>query len=186
MKLDEKNSGKRVGRTVLIALVILTLTLITTSASASCFDHGRGASPALSKGLIAKLAASSGAVHHGTIVGLWQVSYTTSDNQPFQDSFDMWHTDGTELEIANVDPIIGNSCIGVWKQAGSEVHLHHVGWGFDTSGNLIGPFTVDDVLALSNHGNSYSGSFDFKQFDNNGELLQEVTGTIAASRIGVN
>ena len=185
MRPHEANSDTRITHTVLTALAIVSLMFLATTASASCFDHGRGASPALAKGLIEKLAASSGATH-GTIVGLWQVSYTTSDNQPFQDSFDMWHTDGTELEIANVDPIIGNSCIGVWKQAGSDIHLHHVGWGFDTLGTLIGPFTVDDVLTLSNHGNSYSGSFDFKQYDNDGNLLQEVTGTIAATRIGVS
>src|SRR5262249_43727832 len=185
MTLRQTNLRPRISRTVLIALAILGLLFLTTPASASCFDHGRGASPALPKGLIANLAASPNAAH-GTIVGLWQVSYTTSDNQPFQDSFDMWHSDNTELEIANVDPVIGNSCIGVWKQVGSEIHLHHVGWGFDNLGNLIGPFTVDDVLMLGNHGNSYSGSFDFKQYDTNGDVLQEVAGTISASRIGVN
>jgi hypothetical protein len=185
MTSRETNLRARISYTALIALAVLSLTSLTTIANASCFDHGRGASSPLPKGLIAKLAASPNAAH-GTIVGLWQVSYTTSDNQPFQDSFDMWHSDGLELEVANVDPVIGNSCIGVWKQVGSEVHLHHVGWGFDTLGNLIGPFTVDDVLTLSNHGNSYSGSFDFKQYDTGGSVLQEVSGTITASRIGVN
>jgi hypothetical protein len=185
MALRKMNSKTGVSRTILIAMMIIGLAFITTAANASCFDHGRASSPSLPKGLIAKLAASPNAAH-GTIVGLWQVSYTTSDNQPFQDSFDMWHSDNTELEIANVDPVIGNSCIGVWKQVGSEIHLHHVGWGFDNLGNLIGPFTVDDVLTLANHGNSYSGSFDFKQYDNEGNLLQEVTGTITATRIGVS
>ena len=56
----------------------------------------------------------------------------------------------------------------------------------DNPGNLIGPFTVDDVLALGRHGNSYSGSFDFKQYDAGGNLLQGVTGTISATRIDVN
>jgi hypothetical protein len=170
---------------VLITLAILTLTFLTTAANASCFDHGRGASPSLSSGLIAKLGASP-TVSYGSIVGLWHVTYTTSDNQPFQESFDMWHSDGTELETANVNPIIGNVCVGVWKQVGSEIHLHHVGWGFDNLGNLIGPFTVDDVLTLGNRGNSYSGSFNFKQYDTDGNLLQEVTGTVSATRIGVN
>jgi len=185
MTLHEINSGARVSRTVRIAFAIIGLAFITTLANASCFDHGLGATATLSKGLIAKLAASPNA-SHGTIVGLWQVSYTTSDNQPFQDSFDMWHSDNTELEVANVDPVIGNTCIGVWKQVGSEIHLHHVGWGFDTLGNLIGPFTVDDVLTLGNRGNSYSGTFDFKQYDGDGNVIQEVTGTISATRIGVS
>jgi len=164
---------------------IASLTFVTSAAKASCFDRGRGNSAALPSGLIAKLAESPNAAH-GTIAGLWHATYTTSDNQPFQESFDMWHTDGTEMEIANVDPIIGNSCVGVWKQVGAELHLHHVGWGFDNVGNLVGPFTVDDILVLGARGNSYSGGFAFKQYDTNGNLLQEVTGTISATRIVVN
>jgi hypothetical protein len=185
MKTCRRNFRTRIGRAVLVAVAIFSSTLLTTAANASCFDHVRGVTTAVPKGLFAQLAASPTAAS-GTIVGLWHVTYTTSDNQPFQESFDMWHKDGTELEIANVNPIVGNSCIGVWKQVGSEIHLHHVGWGFDNLGNLLGPFTVDDVLILGNRGNSYSGSFDFKQYDTNGNLLQEVTGTISATRIGVN
>jgi hypothetical protein len=135
------------------------------------------------QGLIKQLAGSASG-DHSTIAGLWHATYTTSDGQVFQESFDMWHVDGTELESANVDPTIGNFCLGVWKQAGSQVHLHHYGWGFDNLGNLIGAFTVNDVLTLGNQGNSYSGSFDFKQYDNSGNLLLEVTGTIAATRLG--
>jgi hypothetical protein len=130
--------------------------------------------------------ANLSARSYGTIVGLWHLTYTTSDNQPFGDSFDMWHRDGTELESANLNPITGNLCLGVWEQVGSEIHLHHVGWTFDNFGNLIGPFTLDDIVALGNRGNSYSGSFDLKQYDTNGNLLQEVTGTVSATRIGVN
>jgi len=185
MKMRKTNITGRFSRAGWVALAILSLTFVTTAANASCYDHGRGTSPVLPSGLIAKLAASPSAAS-GTIVGLWHVTYTTSDNQLFQESFDMWHSDGLELESANINPIEGNTCIGAWKQVGSEIHLHHLGWAFDNLGNLVGPFTVDDVLALGNRGNSYSGSFDFKQYDTNGNLLQEVTGTISAIRIGVN
>lgn len=186
MKTHRLSFRERIIHAAFMVLSVLSLALLATAANASCFDRGRGVNSPLTKHLMAQLSASPNSAH-GTIVGLWQVSYTTSDNEPFQDSFDLWHSDGTELETANVDPILGNSCIGVWKQAGSEIHLHHVGWSFDNLGNLVGPFTLDDVLALSNHGNSYSGSFDFKQYDISGEnLLQEVTGTISATRIEVN
>ena len=172
---------------VFFAVAILAFTMLTTAAHASCFDNnGRGPNPAFPSGLAAKLSSESSTSSHGSIVGLWHATYTTSDNQPFQESYDVWHRDGTEMESANVNPIGGNVCVGVWKQVGSEIRLHHVGWAFDSAGNLIGPFTVDDVLTLGNHGNSYSGSFDFKQYDTNGNLLQEVTGTISATRIGVN
>jgi hypothetical protein len=185
MTTRKTNTTTKISHKVLIALAILSLMFLTTAANASCFDHARGASSTVPSGLVAKLGASP-TVAYGTIVGLWHVAYTTSDNQPFQESFDMWHRDGTELETANVNPIIGNVCVGVWKQVGSEIHLHHVGWGFDNLGNLIGLFTVDDVLTLGNRGNSYSGSFDFKQYDTNGNVLQEVAGTVSATRIGVN
>ena len=185
MKRHKANQSMMMGHAVWIAVAILTLTLLTTAANASCFDNGRGPSPAFAGGLAAKQAAESSTSSHGSIVGLWHATYTTSDNQPFQESYDVWHRDGTELESANVNPIGGNVCVGVWKQVGSEIRLHHVGWGFDSAGNLIGPFTVDDVLTLGNHGNSYSGSFDFKQYDTNGNLLLEVTGTISAVRIAV-
>lgn len=185
MTIPRTNTTKRSNHSVLIALAILSLTFLTTAANASCFDHARGASPAIPGGLLAKLTASSRTAH-GTIVGLWDVTYTTSDNEPFQESYDIWHSDGTELESANVNPIVGNVCMGVWKKVGSEIHLHHVGWGFDIAGNLVGAFTVDDVIVLGTHGNSYSGNFDFKQYDTNGNLLQEVTGTVSATRIDVN
>ena len=185
MTTRKTNATRRISQTLLMASAILALTFLTTAANASCFDHTGGASPAGRSGLIAKLAASPTAAH-GTIVGLWDVTYTTSDNQPFQESYDMWHSDGLEIETANVNPITGNVCVGTWKKVGSEIHLHHVGWGFDPAGNLIGGFTVDDVIVLGARGNSYSGSFDFKQYDTNGNLLLEVTGTVAATRISVN
>ena len=170
---------------VLSGLAILALAFLTTTANASCADHGRGASPALPRGLMAKLAASPRAAN-GSIVGLWDTIYTTSDNQLFQESFETWHSDGTELDMANINPIEGNVCLGVWKQVGSELHLHHVGWGFDNLGNLIGPLTLDVRNTLGPRGNSFSGSFDFKQYDLDGNLLSEVTGTTSATRIGVN
>jgi len=179
------NRTGKVRYAVLTGLAILGFTCLTTTANASCFDHQRGAGPALPDRLIAQLAASPSA-SNGTIAGLWHATYTTSDNEVFQESFDMWHGDGTELESANVSPTIGNFCLGVWKQVGSEIHLHHVGWGFDNFGNLVGAFTVDDVIELGSHGQSYSGSFDFRQYDTNGNLVLEVTGTISATRIGVS
>lgn len=184
--------GSRVGRVAtggtnaVLALALLAACLLLANAAhASCLNRKSAAGRTLPNGLITKLGASPSA-SYGSIVGLWHVTYTTSDDQLFQESFDMWHSDGTELETANVNPIPGNFCLGVWKQTGSEIHLHHVGWGFDNLGNLVGPFTVDSVVVLGNHGTSYAGSFDFKQYDTNGNLLLEVTGTISATRIGVD
>ena len=185
MLAHPKSITSKIHQTLWMAMTAFALTLLTTTASASCFDRTQGVGPSLPKGFMAQLAESPN-VSNPTIAGLWHATYTTSDNQVFQESFDMWHNDGTEMESANVNPVIGNFCMGVWKQVGSQIHLHHVGWGFDNLGNLVGPFTVDDVLALGKGGNTYGGSFDFKLYDTEGNLVQEVTGTIAATRIGVN
>src|SRR5215472_6570668 len=144
---------------LLTGSAILGLTFLTATAHASCMDGRRSASqPGPSGQLAAHLSAAQNGASN-SIVGLWHVTYTTSDNQPFQESFDMWHSDGTELETANVNPVEGNFCLGVWEQMGKQVHLHHVGWAFDEAGNLVGPFTVDTVAELGRRGNSYSGNF---------------------------
>jgi len=181
MKLRNSNSRRTAIQVLWIALAILSFTLVTSTANAACGERGHH-SALLPGQLLGKAASGS----NNSIAGLWQVSYTTSDNEPFQDSFDMWHNDGTELETANVNPIPGNFCIGVWKQVGSEIHLHHVGWSFDNLGNLVGPFTLDSVITLGTHGNTYSGRFDFNQYDTDGNPLGEVTGTLSATRITVN
>ena len=174
----------------ILAMAIIAISIMLPVTAAAC-DRQLGQVPNVAMPRMKSVpnfntAANLSTRSYGSIVGLWFLSYTTSDNQPFGDSFDMWHRDGTELESANLNPITGNVCMGVWKQVGSEIHLHHVGWTYDNSGNLIGPFTLDDVITLGNRGNSYSGSFDLKQYDNNGSFLQEFTGTVAATRIGVD
>lgn len=184
MKIRKTDWLKVLKHTTLIASAILGLAVLTTTASASCFDQGKRTT-SVPKGILRQMATAHNTAF-GSIAGLWHATYTTSDNQLLQESFDMWHIDGTELETANVNPITGNFCMGVWKQVGSQIQLHHVGWGFDNVGNLVGPFTMDQTDVLGNRGNSYSGTFDFKLYDTSGNLLQEITGTISATRIGVN
>jgi hypothetical protein len=77
----------------------------------------------------------------------------------------------------------------VWKQIGPRtVRLHHTGWTFDANGNPTGFFTIDETDTIAPNGMSYSGTFDFKVFDTNGDYISgtQTTGTIAASRITVD
>jgi hypothetical protein len=126
------------------------------------------------------------------IVGLWHVTYTNSaDKSTFNDTFDTWHSDGTEFEIAFLAPAGGDVCAGVWRQTGSRsVTLHHVGWLFNpatpkaTATNI---FTLDENIAVARDGASYSGSFTFRIWNLDGSpTSDEVQGTIAATRITVN
>jgi hypothetical protein len=123
-----------------------------------------------------------------SIVGLWQVVYTTSSGAPFGVSFKEWHSDGTEFENIDHSPIVGNVCFGVWKQVDFRtVHLHHLGWLFGTDGSPQGSFIIDETDKLSPNAMTYSGSFTFKTYDADGNYTgTEVTGTTAASRITVN
>ena len=120
-----------------------------------------------------------------SIAGLWHVSYT-SGGQPFYDALDQWHGDGTEFENADVAPGGGNICLGVWKQdAHGNVKLNHIGWTFDSDGNGSGYFTLTETNRVGKNGKTYQGHFDYKQYDVNGKLLGEATGTQKATRITV-
>lgn len=135
-----------------------------------------------------------------SIVGLWHVIYTTgsgNDSSTFNDTFDTWHGDGTEFETAYLAPVGGDVCVGVWKQTGRIVSLHHVGWlfsPFDSNGdatNLKGTatnyFTLDETVSVAPDGEIYTGNFTFKIWNLDGTFTGvEVPGTIAATRITVN
>jgi hypothetical protein len=125
-----------------------------------------------------------------SIVGLWHVTYTITGGGLFNDTFDTWHSDGTEFESAFLPPEAGNVCVGVWKTFGGSVKLHHVGWLFtpsSTPGTATGSFTLDEINTVSRDGKAYTGNFTFQMYDMNGVAQgNPVTGTIAATRITVN
>jgi len=134
---------------------------------------------------------SSLASDRPTIVGLWHVVYTNSvDQSIFNDTFDTWHSDGTEFESSFLAPAGGDVCVGVWRQTDAgTVKLHHVGWLFAgaptaTATNI---FTLDEEIRVADDNNSYSGTFKFKVWNLDGTATPvEVTGTIAATRITVH
>jgi hypothetical protein len=129
-----------------------------------------------------------GVVGPNSVVGLWHVAYTAG-GASFGVSFKEWHSDGTEFENIDHSAVVGNVCLGVWKQVDFHtVRLHHTGWTFDDNGNATGYFTIDETDTLAANGMNYRGTFTFKVFDANGEYISgtETTGTIAASRITVD
>lgn len=136
-----------------------------------------------------------------SIVGLWHVIYTTGSgdsSMTFNDTFDTWHSDGTEFESAFLAPVGGDVCVGVWKQTGVRtVKLHHVGWlfsPFDANGNptnlkatATNYFTLDEMVTVAPNGTSYSGNFTFTIWNLDGSPTGVVVpGTIAATRITVD
>ncbi len=120
-----------------------------------------------------------------SIVGVWQASLTVNGTL-LLNTIDTWNGDGTEFLSADKDPIEGNVCQGVWKTTGHRsVQLHHMGWTFDTSGNPTGTLVDDTSVTLDRKRMTYSGTFDFKFYDVNGNLVKEVTGDTTATRITV-
>jgi hypothetical protein len=184
---------KRSHGTFAVALGALALALLfVPSAKASC-----GGPAGVSSGSPIKLPMLSQAQENNlspandSIVGLWHVIYT-ANGALFNESLDMWHSDGTEFENVHLSPEGGNICLGVWTQvAPRTVRLHHIGWLFNPlnpTANATNTFTIDATNVVAPNGATYSGKFTFKVYDLNGNYIPntEVDGTIAATRITVN
>lgn len=122
-----------------------------------------------------------------SIAGLWHAVYAATDGTTFgYQSFDVWHEDGTEFESADIPPVVGALCVGVWRQNGTSVTLNHFGWTWDPSGlNPTGSFNLTLNVTVGPNGNSYQGTFDFKPYDINGnfEPSGEHKGTVSGTRI---
>lgn len=116
-----------------------------------------------------------------SIVGLWRVHY--SGDLVFN-SFDQWFVGGLEWESADIAP--GALCQGVFKQiARQTVKLFHVNWNYDQNGALIGYSYETQIDTLDSNGNAYHGTYHFKDYDVNGNLVSEEKGTLTATRLSV-
>jgi len=189
------SAGRLRARLSSVALVAaLCLFLLPTAANAAC---GRYGVPGLKLSVVLPAVAhadfdfSSSMANDPTIVGLWHVIYTNSaDQSTFNDTFDTWHSDGTEFESAFLAPAGGDVCVGVWKKIGQSVTLHHVGWLFNPStptATATNTFTLDEVVSLDKGGKTYTGTFTFKVWNLDGTPTPVVvTGTMAATRITVD
>jgi hypothetical protein len=120
--------------------------------------------------------------HGPSIVGLWHVFY--SGDLVFE-SFDQWWSDGLEWESANLGP--GVLCQGTFKQrADGTIKLFHVNWNYDQNGVLVGYTNETQIDKLDPSGNSYHGTYHFKDYDVTGHLVSEERGTLRATRLTVN
>ena len=166
--------------------VAVTTALIAggISAQASCGGSGHSNQAAQGVKLPQILLQKSTSPNDGTIVGMWHVNYLVGGNVAFQ-SFQQWHSDGTEFEFADIPTIPGDICMGVWRQNDRRYDLYHTAWTFDSNGNPNGTMVLTHNDKLSRNGNSFAGTFDLKFFDVNGNLLNEITGDTAGDRITV-
>jgi hypothetical protein len=136
---------------------------------------------ALAMGCIG-LAPAAQAARRPSIVGLWDVQYYQSTGDFLFQTYDQWHSDGLEFEVNSIAP--GAVCQGTFKTAANGiVHLHHLVFTYDTNGVVNGHIDETQLNTVSDDGNSYSGTFDQKFYDLDGNFLFELTGTQTAIRI---
>ena len=125
------------------------------------------------------------AAGHRSIVGMWSVHYVSTTGGPEVFTFDQWHSDGLEFEVAGFAP--GVVCQGTFKQSpDGSYHDYHIAWTFDATGAPSGFWDEDMVATVSSDGHSYSGTYARKFYDVNGNFLFEDDGTLTATRLTVN
>lgn len=150
------------------------------------------------------------------IVGLWAFRYTSlgnmatfgiPDGAPIDNGNTAWFADGNEVTFSGArNPIVGASCIGVWKQTGERTYvLNHIGLSWNPlapsngpagpgnpgggPGAVGGPAFIKQFVTLSRDGQSYTGTFAITQLMPDGKtpaLPAPIKGTITATRVTVD
>jgi len=154
---------------------------------------------------------------HAPIVGLWAFKYTSVGNMAIYKIPDGamvdggttgWFADGNEITFSGVrNPIVGATCIGVWKQTGERTYvLNHIGLSWDPTapsptgpagpgnpgggpGAASGPAFIKQWVTLAKDGQSYTGHFAINQLLPDGKTpvaSEPIRGTITASRITID
>ncbi len=171
-------------RFIISAVATLAFVAGVASAQASCGDYAKLKSAGAHTMVTLPPAPMPQSKHPAgtSIVGMWQVQYTAGGNPVFQ-SFEQWHSDGLEFEFADIPTIPGDICMGVWSLSGKKVSLYHTAWTFDDNGNPSGTMVLTHEDKVAKDDNTFSGTFDLKFYDLNGNLVNEIAGDLSATRI---
>jgi hypothetical protein len=180
---------------VLLGAIVL-VAMMTATANAGCGDFTPGkatlkrqgwpvsefGSPALR--LVSEQNSEQG---NDPIVGMWRTSWMVGTTQ-IDNGFSIWHADGMEINNSGArPPMTGSICLGVWKRINNHYKLNHVGISWDSTGTVeVGAANIVQEVVLGPKGDTFSGTFTITQYDMNGNVLQTVSGNIAAQRINVN
>lgn len=168
--------------TIAIAVAALAVSALSAQACNPLLNkHG-----AIPTTLPASMLAQNNPSRPGnnSIVGLWHVVHTADDGSLLFESYDMWHSDGTEEEMVNGPPAAGPVCFGVWVQSGKTIQLlTHVAFLYDLDNNFVGTLNLIETNKVKGNGNKYTGTIDVKIYDPNGVLVAEQTGTTEADRL---
>jgi len=135
-------------------------------------------------------AATASAGSDASIVGLWFTTFYAGDGPDVWDQgYEQWHSDGTELAIDNaVPPSLGNVCVGVWKQDGRTIRLRHVTFNWNPDGSKAGTFLLLMTATVDRGGKTFSGRYVSDSYDLDGNVIPELhaEGAVRSERITVD
>jgi len=189
-----------------LAAVVFAATAI--DAGAACFTNGVQSRvkqltlPAFATaGLAAQSRAGVAAVQAPaqpssphSIVGMWLAEFQANDGTGgtflWDQGFELFHADGTEVAVDNaVPPILGNVCIGVWKSTDPRtITLRHMTWNWNPDGSKAGTFLLLVTATVSPDGQSYQGTFVSHSYDTEGKVIPafDAEGKVSGTRINVD
>jgi len=181
---------------VAVAGVIVLGTTFAPRASAGC-GSAVGPAPGSSARLQGRAASLRLAAYNGevdSIVGLWQVTFTSKgsagipDGTPIDAGYAAWHSDGTELMNSGRAPLTGSFCMGVWTQTGRYTYvLNHYALAWDSTGKVfLGPTNIRESITVDYSGTAYTGTFTIVQRDTQGYTTATVTGVVTGTRVTVD
>ena len=114
------------------------------------------------------------------VVGTWLVDYIVNDTVVVQ-ALVQWHPDGTEWQSGTQPVGSGNICVGSWKSVDRKhVSRYHMGWLY-TDGTNSGYAIETETNKVTGTG-TYTGEFDSKYYDLDGNLIKEVSGTTSGTK----
>jgi hypothetical protein len=123
------------------------------------------------------------------IVGMWRFQFLVGTTVIDQ-GIVQWHSDGTEMTNSSRNPDTQSFCMGVWQKVGdSSYKLNHYAISWDPTTSTTTPqglANIRETLRLAKDGNSFTGTFVINQYDESGNLLANVSGTLTGYRINVN
>ena len=169
------------------------LTLAAADAGASCFTtppQVRITPPKLQAQQKAAAQANDGPKDAKDIVGMWLAEFRLPGGQLWDQGFELFHADGTEIAVDNaVPPSLGNVCVGVWKGVGHRtIKLRHMTWNWNSDGTVAGTFLLLVTATLSKDGNVYEGTFVSDSYDTAGVVIPALhaEATVRGTRIEVD
>lgn len=212
--MDPRQTTLRLHFSTIFPLAIFSLLVIMAGdAAAACFlprpTNTRGVSALATPVVASRLAAAmqDGTSSSGPVVGMWRTVFTASPGTPdeftFDEGFQQFHSDGTELMVSRgVPPDLGNVCIGVWERtAGGVIKLRHVTWNWsgqsafggdpfsDAFSNAnTGYFELIVTMRVDSQGTRFSGTWQAVSYGTD-ELPvpgSEFSGSVEGERLTVN